>query len=68
MSTGDKDVRRIVQIGDSKGVTLLQSLELTEFPTELGALVEVQIEHEDEVPCLKISPYEPTYADNARAD
>lgn len=57
MQNGEKDLRRVLEIGDSKGVTFLNSLEETEFPTEQGQLLETTFLYEDGVPCLKVVPY-----------
>lgn len=60
MRDGEKDIRRVLQIGDSKGVTFLNGLEETEFPTEPGALLKTEYQHEDGEPTLKIVPYDAT--------
>lgn len=57
MHDGEQDLRRVLKIGDSKGVTFLKCLEETEFPTEQGQLLETTFEYEDGVPCLKVVPY-----------
>lgn len=62
MQNGEKDLRRVLEIGDSKGVTFLKGLEDTEFPTEQGQLLETTFLYEDGEPCLKVSPYRTRHA------